>query len=101
MLQLSDSDNELSQSESESDSDSEQEQAFQMNIINMVQKVLMIKMKVIPTKYANLIRVAAFFDTGASYSIMNPAVLPPTYWKKKNQFFHVENGEVFCAYLLN
>ena len=67
----------------------------------MTQKVPIIKMKVIPSKYANPVRVAAFFDIGASYSIMNPDILPPAYWKKKKQFFHAANGEVLCAELIS
>ncbi|GMN22236.1 hypothetical protein TIFTF001_050191 [Ficus carica] len=72
-----------------------------MNAVNMAQKVPIIKMKVILSKYANPIRVAVFFDTGASYSIINPDILPPTYWKKKKQFFHATNGEVFCTDLIS
>ncbi|GMN62560.1 hypothetical protein TIFTF001_031649 [Ficus carica] len=60
-----------------------------------------ITMKIIPSKYANPIRVAAFFDTGASYSIMNPDILPPSKWKKKKQFFHAANGEIFCTELIS
>ena len=101
VLQLSNSDTEPSQSESDSDLEQEQGQAFQMNAINMAQKVPMIKMKVIPSKYANPIRVVAFFDTGASYSIMNPDILPSVHWKKKKQFFHTANGEVFCTNLIS
>ena len=63
-----------------------------MNAVNMAQKVLIIKMKVIPSKYANPVKVVAFFDTGASYSIMNPYILPPSQWKKKKQFFNAANG---------
>ena len=72
-----------------------------MNVVNMTQNVLMIKMKVVPSKYANLIWVTAFFDTCASYSIMNPYIIPPAYWKKKKQFFHAANGEVLCTELIS
>ncbi|GMN58747.1 hypothetical protein TIFTF001_027847 [Ficus carica] len=97
-LQLSDSDAETSQSDLDSEPD--QEKVFQMNAINMAQKVPIIKMKVIPSKYTNPVRVAAFFDTGASYSIMNPEILPPAYRKKKKQFFHATNGKVLCIELI-
>ena len=81
VLQLSNSDTETSQLQSDSDSEQEQEQgqALQMNTVNIAQKVPIIKMKVIPSKYANPIGVAAFFDTGASYSIMNLDIFPPAH----------------------
>ena len=72
-----------------------------MSVINMAQKVPIIKMRIIPSKYANPVRVAAFFDTDASYSIMNPDILRPAYWKKKKQFFHAANREVFCTELIS
>ena len=72
-----------------------------MNVVHMAQKAPIIKMKVIPSKYANPVKVADFFDTNALYSIMNPDILPPAHWKKKKQFFHAANGEVFCTELIS
>ncbi|GMN23030.1 hypothetical protein TIFTF001_040384 [Ficus carica] len=95
-LQLSDSDAEASQSNSESEPTNPGE-VFHMNVVHMAQKAPIIRIKFIPTKYANPVKVAAFFDTCASYSIMNPDILSPAHWKKKKQFFHVANREVFCT----
>ena len=96
VLQLSDSNTEASQSDSYSESINPRK-VIQMNAVHMAQKAPIIKMKVILSKYANPVKVAAFFDTGASYSIMNPDILPPAHWKKKKQFFHAANGEAFCT----
>ncbi|GMN61755.1 hypothetical protein TIFTF001_030839 [Ficus carica] len=73
VLQLSEFDE---QSELDPESDG---QALQMNAINIAQTTPMMIMKVIPSKYANPIRVAALFDTGESFSIMNPDILPLAY----------------------
>ncbi|GMN56938.1 hypothetical protein TIFTF001_026049 [Ficus carica] len=100
VLQLSESETESTSSESESDPEPDG-QVLQMNAINIAQPTPMMTMKVITSKYANPIRVAALFDTGASYSIINPDILPSAYWKKKKQFFNAANGEVFCTELIS
>ncbi|XP_062089201.1 uncharacterized protein LOC133795762 [Humulus lupulus] len=74
---------------------------FKMNAINSVQSIPMEKMQIIPTKYSKPIKVAAFFDTGASYTIMNPDILPPEFWKKKKQYFHAANNQIFCTELIS
>ncbi|KAL5580723.1 hypothetical protein UlMin_013165 [Ulmus minor] len=58
-----------------SDSD-DQESFYKMTAINSVQLVPIVKMQVIPSKYSLPIKVTAFFDTGASFTIMNPDILP-------------------------
>ncbi|KAL5553210.1 hypothetical protein UlMin_040611 [Ulmus minor] len=58
-----------------SDSD-DQESFYKMTAINSVQPVPIFKMQVIPSKYSLPIKVAAFFDMGASFTIMNPDILP-------------------------
>ena len=60
-----------------------------------------ISMQDIPTKYAKLIKVAAFFDTGASFAMINPDILPPQYWKKEKKYFHAANGDVFATDLIS
>ena len=61
-----------------------------MNSVNMTQKVPIIKMKIIPSKYANPVRVAAFFDTGTSYSIMNPESFLRHIRKGRNSSFMLQ-----------
>ena len=65
-----------------------------------------IRMQVIPTKYTRLIKVVAFFDTGASFTIMNLDILPLQYQKKKKKkkkkrFFHATNGNIFATELIS
>ncbi|KAF4375467.1 hypothetical protein F8388_024126 [Cannabis sativa] len=67
---------------------------FNMHAFPAGQPIPIAKMHVIPTKYSRPIKVAAFFDTGASYTIINPDILPPELWKKKKQYFHVANNQV-------
>lgn len=45
--------------------------------------------------YAKPIPVIAFFDTGSSFSILNPSILPDHYWKPHHQNFMASNGEKF------
>ncbi|KAL5575994.1 hypothetical protein UlMin_017693 [Ulmus minor] len=58
------------------------ESFYKMTAINSVQPVPIVKMQVIPSKYSLPIKVAAFFDTGASFTIMNPDILPKEFWRK-------------------
>ncbi|XP_060964790.1 uncharacterized protein LOC133033738 [Cannabis sativa] len=58
---------------------------FSMHAFPAGQPIPIAKMHVIPTKYSRPIKVAAFFDMGASYTIINPDILPPELWKKKKQ----------------
>lgn len=76
-------------------------QEDKMSAINSVQPVPTIKMKVVPSKYSMPVKVAAFFDTGASYKIMNPDILPKEYWKKKKQYFHTADKNIFCTELIS
>ncbi|KAL5548138.1 hypothetical protein UlMin_003369 [Ulmus minor] len=63
-------------------SDNDVESIFSMTAINSVQPVPILKMQVIPSKYSLPIKVVAFFDTGASFTIMNPDILPKEFWRK-------------------
>uniref|UniRef100_A0A803NKP2 Retrotransposon gag domain-containing protein n=1 Tax=Cannabis sativa TaxID=3483 RepID=A0A803NKP2_CANSA len=66
-------------------SDSDTPECYQMSIIQTMQPSPIITVQVLPTKYAKPIKVVGFFDTGASYKIMNPDILPKEYWKKEKQ----------------
>ena len=58
-------------------------------------------MQIIPTKYTKPIKVAVFFYTGASFTMMNPDILSPQYWKKEKKYFHAANGDVFATDLIS
>ncbi|KAF4373700.1 hypothetical protein G4B88_030043 [Cannabis sativa] len=73
-------------------SDSDTPECYQMSTIHTMQPSPVLTVRVLPTKYAKPIKVAGFFDTGASYTIMNPDILPKEYWKKEKQYFHAANG---------
>ena len=63
--------------------------------------VLTLKVQVFPIKYSKPIKIVAFFDTRASYMIMNPDVLLAEYWKGKKKYFHVANNEIFSTKLIS
>ena len=44
-----------------------------------------IKIQVFPSEYSKAIKVATFFDTEASYTIMNPDVLPVSIKRDNNK----------------
>ncbi|KAL5577277.1 hypothetical protein UlMin_018976 [Ulmus minor] len=75
----------------------DQESFYKMTAINSVQPVPIVKMQVIPSKYSLPIKVAAFFNTGASFTIMNPNILPKEFWRKKKQYFHTADRNIFCT----
>ncbi|KAL5548784.1 hypothetical protein UlMin_004015 [Ulmus minor] len=82
------------------DSD-DQESFYKMTTINFVQPVPIVKMQVIPSKYSLPMKVVAFFDTGASFTIMNHDILPKEFWRKKKQYFHTANINIFCTELIS
>ena len=57
----------------------ESEECYKISGIHTMHPSPVISMQVILTKYAKPIKVAAFFDTGASFTMMNPDILPPQY----------------------
>ncbi|KAL5575975.1 hypothetical protein UlMin_017674 [Ulmus minor] len=79
----------------------DQESFYKMTSINSVQPVPIVKMQVIPSKYSLPIKVAAFFDTGASFTIMNPDILPKEFWRKQKQYFHTADRKFFCTELIS
>ncbi|XP_060960793.1 uncharacterized protein LOC133031328 [Cannabis sativa] len=82
-------------------SDSDTPECYQMFTIHTMQPSSVLTVRVLPKKYAKPIKVAGFFDTGASYTIMNPDILPKEYWKKEKQYFHATNGGIFCTKLIS
>uniref|UniRef100_A0A803PTZ1 Retropepsins domain-containing protein n=1 Tax=Cannabis sativa TaxID=3483 RepID=A0A803PTZ1_CANSA len=74
---------------------------FNMHPFPAGQPIPIAKMHVIPRKYSQPIKVAAFFDTGASYTIINSDILPPNYGSKKKQYFHVVNNQVLRTELIS
>ncbi|KAL5575188.1 hypothetical protein UlMin_016887 [Ulmus minor] len=82
------------------DSD-DQESLYKMTAINSVQLVLIVKMQVILSKYSLPIKVTAFFDTSVSFTIMNPDILPKEFWRKKKQYFHTVDINIFCTELIS
>ena len=73
------------------------EECYKISDVYTMHPSLVISMQIIPIKYAKPIKVAAFFDTGASFTMMNPDNLPPQYWKKEKKYFHAANGDVFAT----
>ena len=58
------------------------------------------KIQIFPSKYSRTIKVVAFFHPRASYTIMNPNILPSQYWKYwkiKEKNFHIANNDIFCT----
>ena len=72
-----------------------------MSSINITKPIRTLKVQVFPSKYSQPIKVAAYFDIRVSYTIMNPDVLPTKCWKKKKQYFHASNNEVFSSELIS
>ena len=70
-----------------------------MTATKTIQLVPIIKMQVIPSKYSLPIKVGAFFDTSASFTVMYPDILPKKYQKKKKQYFHTADRNIFCTEL--
>ena len=60
-----------------------------------------LKIQIFPSKYSKPVKVVTFFDTRASYTIMNPDVLHEENWKMKKQYFHAANNEVFSTELIS
>ncbi|KAL5564654.1 hypothetical protein UlMin_027818 [Ulmus minor] len=84
-----------------SDYSDDQESFYKMTAINSVQPVPIVKMQVIPSKYSLPIKVVAFFNTGASFTIMNPDILPKEFWRKQKQYFHTVDRNIFCTELIS
>ena len=55
------------------------------------------KATLLTSKYDQPIKVIAFFDTGASSSMINPAILPTTHWQKTHKVFRTVSGEIMVV----
>ncbi|PKI56586.1 hypothetical protein CRG98_023030 [Punica granatum] len=69
--------------------------------INLVNSVPHISVSVYIFKYAKLIEVIAFLDTGAAQTIMNPEVLTKECWKPHIKHFSTASSEVFSTHLIS
>ena len=52
-------------------------ECYKISGIHTMHSCSVISIQIIPTKYAKPIKVAAFFDKGTSFTVMNPDILPP------------------------
>ncbi|KAL4303399.1 hypothetical protein GQ457_10G020850 [Hibiscus cannabinus] len=52
-------------------------------------------------KYDKAIEAIAFIDTGAGKTIMNPDILPKTWWKPYTKKFSTASNEIFTTYLVS
>ena len=59
------------------------------------------KVQIFPTKYSNPVSVIAFFDTGATRTIINPKILPASQWKPHQEIFYTANSETFITHLIS
>ncbi|KAK1398016.1 hypothetical protein POM88_007879 [Heracleum sosnowskyi] len=59
------------------------------------------KIHIFPSKWDKPISVIAFFDTGATSSIMKPDILPKEYWNKCLRSFRAANGDNFTITLVS
>ena len=59
------------------------------------------KVHIFPGKWDKPILVIAFFDTGASSSIMKPEILPKEYWNTCYKSFRAANGDTFVIFLIS
>ena len=75
-------------------------ECYKISNVHTMHPSPVISMQIISTKYAKPIKVAVFFDTCASFTMMNPDILPPQFWKKEKKYFHTANGDVFATELI-
>ncbi|PKI40483.1 hypothetical protein CRG98_039119 [Punica granatum] len=68
----------------------------EVNLVNIIPDVLI---SIYSSKYAKPIKVIAFLDTGAAYTIMNLEVLPIEYWKTHTKHFNIASTEVLGSTL--
>ncbi|KAK2649058.1 hypothetical protein Ddye_016547 [Dipteronia dyeriana] len=60
-----------------------------------------IQVQILAELYSKPIPVIAYFDTCAHSTMMNPRVLPPDAWKKKDNEFLVADGQIFTTNLVS
>lgn len=53
------------------------------------------KIYILAKAYAKPSLVTAYFDTGAARTLMNPKIIPSSYWRKCSVGFKAANGEIF------
>ncbi|KAK2659173.1 hypothetical protein Ddye_005706, partial [Dipteronia dyeriana] len=83
---------------SESDLPSEAYQVMSGNDLSLCPQI---QVQILAEKYSKHIPVIAYFNIGAHSTMMNPRVLPPEAWKKKDHQFLVADGQTFTTNLVS
>ncbi|KAK2658293.1 hypothetical protein Ddye_004826 [Dipteronia dyeriana] len=60
-----------------------------------------IQVQILVEKYSKPISTITYFDTGTHSTMMNPRVLPPAAWKKKDNEFLAADGQIFTTNLVS
>ncbi|KAK2645494.1 hypothetical protein Ddye_020689 [Dipteronia dyeriana] len=60
-----------------------------------------VQVQILVEKYSRPISAIAYFDTGVHSTMMNPRVLPPNAWKKKDNEFLTADGQIFTTNLVS
>ncbi|KAH9792432.1 hypothetical protein KPL71_004116 [Citrus sinensis] len=88
---------------SSNDSDSDQSQVIfhqQLLSLDTTVPIPSIKLHILPSKFQRLVLAISLIDTGAQRSMLNPHILPPTYWTKSEEHFKAVNGKLFTTSLI-
>ena len=64
----------------------------EVNQVNSKPTAHLVKISVLSSKFYKPIPVIGFLDTGAQCSMLNPTVLPLSYWENHTKFFKAANG---------
>ncbi|KAK2640780.1 hypothetical protein Ddye_022543 [Dipteronia dyeriana] len=60
-----------------------------------------VQVQILVEKYSRPISDIVYFDTGAHSTMINPRVLPPEVWKKKDNGFLAADGQIFTTNLVS
>ncbi|KAH9680027.1 hypothetical protein KPL71_026381 [Citrus sinensis] len=88
---------------SSDDSDSDQSQVIfhqQLLSLDTTIPIPSIKLHILPSKFQRPVPAIGLIDTSAQRSMLNPHILPPTYWTKSEEHFKAVNGKQFTTSLI-
>ncbi|KAH9716806.1 hypothetical protein KPL71_021585 [Citrus sinensis] len=88
---------------SSEDSDSDQSQVIfhqQLLSLDTTVSIPSIKLHILPSKFQRHVPAIGLIDTGAQRSMLNPHILPLTYWTKSEEHFKVVNDKLFTTSLI-
>ncbi|KAH9752127.1 hypothetical protein KPL71_014578 [Citrus sinensis] len=88
---------------SSDDSDSDQFQVIfhqQLLSLDTTVPIPSIKLHILPSKFQRHVPAIGLIDIGAQRSMLNPHILPPTYWTKSKEHFKAVNGKLFTTSLI-